>query len=158
MSNEFELKINEYTSVVAILQQKAHHSELSELTEHEKGLESYGTGAFHLCRRSYSQNREVGNDTQIGSFSLSPMPGCCGIVVVHGMYLNSLNRGGYLSDSVRKLKVELCKALGYTVMMATTRMDEIPAVGNFFKSKYKFVDTFTNKRTNHLVGIGVKKI
>lgn len=158
MSNEFEVKAGPYNNLVARLDQKHNYPELSELTGHKKGLEDYGTARFELVRKSLNADGTVGTNISLGHFYLSPMPGCCGIVIVHGMYLHADARNSFLSNSIRELKTELCKALGYTVMMATTRMDEIPAVGNFFKSKYKFVDTFMNKRTDHLVGIGMKKI
>ncbi len=94
----------------------------------------------------------------IGKTSLSPMPGCCGIVVSHYTELTPNNRGTSLSDPFRDLKSNLAKALGYTVMVATTDMSNFPAVGNMFKSKYKMVSSFINKRTNHLIGIGIKTL
>lgn len=98
------------------------------------------------------------SEIEIGQTYMSPMPGCCGIVVSHNTSLNSGSRHTGMSDAFRSLKEKMAKELGYGVMIATTQMSNIPAVGNFFKSKYKFVDTFTNPRTHNLIGIGIKKI
>lgn len=92
----------------------------------------------------------------IGHTFFSPFPGCCGIVVSHGTYLTEKSRHSGLSDPFRKLKENIARECGYTCMVATTQMSNIPAVGNFFKSRYKFVQTFTNKRTGNLLGVGMK--
>lgn len=94
----------------------------------------------------------------IGSTSMSPMPGCCGIVVSHFTKLTLENQGKGLSNPYRSLKENLAKALGYGLMIATTDMANFPAVGNMFKSKYNMIESFINPRTGHLVGVGVKKV
>lgn len=95
---------------------------------------------------------------KIGHFFLSPFPGNCGIVVIHDMYLTKEYRGTMFSTHIRDGKEKLCRALGYSAVAATTQMNNIPAVKNFFKSKYNIPMTFTNKRTDNLIGIGLKGI
>lgn len=148
--NEFVQEVTTGNYWVSLVAKTEPDVGLDEIIKNEKGL--FKEERFTLFRRS--ANSEI----EIGQFYLSPMPGCCGIVVVHGMYLNQKTRSRGLSDPVRKLKTDLCKALGYSQMIATTRMDVIPAVGNFFKSKYNIVKTFTNRRTNNLLAIGLKDI
>lgn len=94
----------------------------------------------------------------IGGFALAPMPGCCGIVVSCYTFLKEENRGQGLSDPFRKLKHKLAKDLGYTMMIATTQMKNIPAVGNMLKSKYNIFKVFRNKRTDNEIGIGIKEL
>lgn len=96
--------------------------------------------------------------TRMGSFSLSPMPGNCGMVVLHGMYIDEGRRHSPYRQHIREMKTELCKKLGYSLMIATTRMDHPASVGNMLSSKYTITDVFMNKRTNHLIGVGTKKI
>ena len=98
------------------------------------------------------------NDEYLGEFRLSPVQGCCGMVVVSGMWLDKKYRGGIYSDEIRSLKEKLCKALGYSVMLATTQMKNTPAVRNMEKSGYKFVHSFVNKRTKNLLSVGIKDI
>lgn len=117
-------------------------------TDLSKGLEHIGEAYFNL----YSNE----NKRPVGNFRFSHMPGCCGMVVSHNTFLNRDFRGTMVSDGFRKLKEELAKELGYTMMIATTRMRDEPAVGNFRKSGYEIVRKFVNKRTNNELGIGLK--
>jgi len=94
----------------------------------------------------------------LGSFRMSPMPGCCGVVISHETHLAPAYRNTGYSDRFREIKEALAKHLGYSVMIATTQMHNLSAVGNMYKSKYNMVDTFNNKRTNNLIGIGIKKL
>lgn len=94
----------------------------------------------------------------IGNTWFSPFPGCCGIVVSHHTYLNPDSRHSGLSDPFRKLKEKIAKEMGYSLMVATTDMENIPAVGNFFKSNYRIVETFKNSRTQNLLALGIKKV
>ena len=117
----------------------------------EKGL--YKTTKFKF----YSIGNYKGSELrELGYFYFSPMPGCCGIVISHDTFLNKNFRGSAVSDPFRKIKNELAKQLGYTVMIATTQMENLPGVGNMMKSGYKIPLTFTNKRTNNLLGLGYK--
>ena len=100
---------------------------------------------------------KVGN-LVLGSFRMSPMPGCCGVVISHDTHLNPQHRNSGYSDRFRELKEALAKHLGYSVVIATTQMHNLPAVGNMYKSKYNMVDTFKNSRTNNLIGIGIKHL
>jgi hypothetical protein len=95
--------------------------------------------------------------TVIGWFRFSTLQGNCGVVVSSDTLLNNGFRGNPLySQKFRDAKEQLVRQLGYSAMIATTQMSNIPAVGNMFKSKYRIVETFTNARTNNLCGIGVK--
>jgi len=93
-----------------------------------------------------------------GSFNFSPMPGCCGIVVSHYTLLHAAHRGTIASQQFRVVKRDLARALGYSCIIATTQMQDVRAVKNMFKSGYDIRHTFTNTRTNNLLGIGVKLI
>jgi hypothetical protein len=96
----------------------------------------------------------------LGDFSFAALPGCCGVVVSHDTVRRGLLYEGnkYFSDNFRRIKEAFAKHLGYSVMIATTDMANLPAVGNMFKSNYKIVDTFSNARTDHLIGIGIKRL
>jgi len=124
--------------------------------EYQKGLYKETKFTFHSISNRQTPPEPVAR--QLGYFYFSPMPGCCGIVVSHNTFLNTDCRGSGVSDPFRKIKNELAKALGYTVMIATTQMHNLPGVGNMIKSKYKIPLTFTNKRTSNLIGLGYKVI
>ena len=104
----------------------------------------------------YIYNTENPMIASIGRFTFAPMPGCCGIVVSCFTWLHENHRRSSWSPMFRELKEEVAKRLGYSMMIATTQMDNIPAVQNMLKSKYHICRTFNNKRTNHLLGLGYK--
>ena len=114
-----------------------------------------------LDKRAYFKFQRVGSDGTVydyGNFVFAPVEGCCGIVVSAYTFLNKSVRGTGYSDKFRDMKESLARQLGYSMMIATTQMKNIPAVSNMIKSKYNIVDTFTNKRTNNLLGLGMKRL
>lgn len=147
----FEYKISDNDVLIAETQNKKY-DELNDFPE--KGLESFPEGVCFQLKSKYKLLEEK----IIGHFYFSPMPGCCGIIVSHHTYLNRDKRSSGFSEPFRNLKEELAKKLGYTRMIATTQMDNVPGVKNMFKSKYRIVDTFTNKRTGNLLGLGIKRL
>ena len=140
---EFELKVNQQVSLFARADTKFE-------LEQEKGLDDLGSVFFNIHRVTDH------SDSFIGHTFFSAMPGCCGIVVSHGTYLTEYTRHTGLSQPFRDLKELIAKKLGYSAMIATTQLDNIPAVGNMLKSKYNIRHTFTNSRTGNLLGVGFK--
>lgn len=117
--------------------------------QQEKGFDT--TAEFKLYR--------IGSEKiLIGGFSFTTLPGCCGVVVSHNTWLTEQTKHSGVSDPFRELKEEIAIKCGYSMMIATTDMSKVPSVGNMIKSKYNIFKTFTNKRTNHLLGIGYKLI
>lgn len=94
----------------------------------------------------------------IGSFQLSPMPGCCGIVVSHNAFLSETTRNSGLSQPFRDIKERVAKHFGYSFMIATNDLSNVAGTISMIRSKYRFVESFINSRTGHLVGVGVKKL
>ncbi len=111
-------------------------------------------------RFEFSQKTLTGDyNFSIGVCYLQALPGCCGVVVVSNVWTHSKGNGiPPSSDVFRECKEKLARDLGYSVMIATNDMSNIPSVCNMLKSKYRYADTFINKRTGHLVGIGIKKL
>lgn len=124
---------------------------LNEYSTVDKGL--YDETVFTFWSVN---NREGSKPKELGSFHFSPMPGCCGVVVSHNTFLNKDYHHSNVSNPFRKIKHELAKALGYTLMIATTQMENLPGVGNMIKAGYMMPKTFTNKRTGNLIGLGYK--
>lgn len=120
---------------------------LSEAVEYQKGISTQFCFAIMIER-----------NTRIGSFFLSPMPGCCGIVVIHNMFLYNPYRGKKYSDLIRQGKEDLCRALGYGAVIATTIASQRHAVMNMEKSKYVMGHEFNNPRTGNNILIGVKHL
>lgn len=98
------------------------------------------------------------SEFKIGQFHLQGMPGCCGVVVSCFAYLSPDNRHTGLSKPFRAIKETVAKKLGYTVMIATSEITNIPAFISMQHSGYEIVKTFTNKRTQHVLAFGIKQI
>lgn len=139
--NEFSIAVNADVSIVA-------YAAID--LESDKGLAT--SIMFTLWRLTNHSKIEI------GYFYFSPMPGNCGMVVCHNMSLTEMSRHTGLSQTVRDLKEKIARQLGYSVMIATTDTGNVPAAGNMLKSKYKVVHTFTNKRTNNHIWVGVKNV
>lgn len=116
-----------------------------------------GKGLFEMVRFDVYVGWEAGGareatERHIGAFFFSPMPGCCGVVVSHGSFLNNTERGSNLGEFFHDLKAEVARRLGYTCMLATTRTDNFPEVIGASKKGWKMHEAFTNPRTrNQLV-------
>ena len=134
-----------YNDLMCYARSGSGYENFTELKELNKGLYRYIT--FSIFSNE---------DIPAGSFMFYPMPGCCGIVVSTGTYLHKQFRGGQLSRDFRVLKERIAKELGYSCMIATTKMDDIPARKNMEKGNYKFVEEFVNSRTGNRLGIGGK--
>ncbi len=127
----------------------------------EKGLEKPTHYEVWISRQEELDLSEV-HSFPIGTFTFAPMYGCCGVVISAFTYRKNIDRTidgqGVESDVFRYAKTEFAKALGYSAMIATTQMANIPGVKNMFKSGYKFSDPFVNGRTKNLLGFGFKKL
>lgn len=97
--------------------------------------------------------------TPLGTFTLEPMPGCCGVVVSTSSYLEPQARGLHsVGKDFHALKAQVAAHFGYRVMLMTTQLTNLPEVIGASKAKWKFFHTFRNKRTDNDIGIAYKAI
>jgi hypothetical protein len=113
----------------------------------EKGLE--GPKSFPV---------RMGDATIVGSFTLSPMPGCCGIVVSTDSQLHNPYRGTWTGPEFHEIKSKVATYFGYKTMLMTTQLRNFPEVVGASKAKWKFVHCFRNKRTDNDIGIAIKDL
>jgi hypothetical protein len=123
--------------------------------EQEKGLND--TVLFSLQR---GPENAIGGSRRnirvtVGGFGLSPLPGCCGVVVCHGVWLSTDLRGTKVSEEFRKQKIATIKSFGYITVLATGVATRPESHRNLEKTGYKLVHHFYNPRTSNLVEIGV---
>lgn len=99
---------------------------------------------------------------KIGEFCFDELTGCPEIVISCHTRMSVDKRHSTLSQPFRELKENLARDLGYSMMLATVNMENIPAVGNILKSKYRIVDTLRDRRVDNRhassVGICIKKL
>lgn len=96
------------------------------------------------------------NDTFIGSFTLAPMPGNCGIVVSTATWLPARVRGSGLSYVLHHFKEDIARKAGYSIMLCTVVQGNEPQVKGATNVGWKFWYRFMNRRTNNVCEIGVK--
>jgi hypothetical protein len=104
-------------------------------------------------RREFSVVLAIGN--KFGGFCLEPMPGNCGIVVSTGSYVEPNWRGTH-SKHFHQLKEKVARHFGYTVMIMTTQLRNIPQVVGASQANWRFVEYFRNTRTGNDCGIAIK--
>lgn len=131
---------------------KAFSVEIPNNISSDKGLEKSLTLEVRW-------NRGEACSMRYGLFTLSPMPGCCGIVVSTESFVDVYWRGrGDSSKMFHKFKAQIAKVFGYKVMIMTTQLRNFPEVIGAAKSNWKFVHAFRNPRTDNDIGIAVKEI
>jgi hypothetical protein len=128
------------------------YTEVPDDETKEKGL--YGPRQFEVRWRHSDDT-----STKVGTFALEPMPGCCGIVVSKGSYLEPNQRSQHnISRWFHDLKALTAKHFGYSTMLMTTQLRNFPEVCGASRSKWRFFHAFRNKRTDNDIGIAVKDL
>lgn len=102
-----------------------------------------------------------GNDPprELGHFTLAPLPGCCGVVVSTESYLDPSWRGKtVISEHFHKIKEATARKLGYSMMLATVQLRNIPEVVGGSKAGWKLDHFFRNKRTENDLAFMFKEL
>lgn len=96
--------------------------------------------------------------THLGYFTFSPLPGCCGVVVSSESSLHDVSKISGTGRLFHRLKAEVARKLGYSMMLATTQASNLPEVIGGAKAGWKWSNEFTNTRTGNLLFVGLKKL
>jgi hypothetical protein len=94
----------------------------------------------------------------LGAFKLAPMPGCCGVVVSTETEIFTQHRGQGYAKILQVAKEMLARKFGYSMMLATIQMDNIPELVSAMHAGWKVEKTFTNNRTKHLLSLLTKEL
>lgn len=96
--------------------------------------------------------------TNVASFSLRQLPGCCGVLVsYHGRVYNPYRKMG-IGTLLNQMKIDIARVWGYTTLLCTDVIDNQPQRKILGKNGWKDIHTFTNKRTGNLVAITVRDL
>jgi GNAT superfamily N-acetyltransferase len=115
--------------------------------QYEKGLDNQ---AF------FEAFFDVKDGARLGYWYMSPMPGCCGVVVSHGLVMEASFRGNGYSKAFMALRFEVAKKLGYSAMVATALTSNFPEIISSAKAGWKLGPVFRNKRTTRDVAFQIK--
>ena|SRR6185312_3115161 len=99
-----------------------------------------------------------GPPTGVGTFTLSPMPGCCGVVVSENSNLDERYRGIWVGKQFHEIKAKVAAYFGYKAMIMTTQLRNFPEVIGAAKAGWSFKHSFRNKRTDNDIGIAIKDL
>ena len=85
----------------------------------------------------------------IAGFQLTPLPGCCGILVSHDTFVMPSHQGQGIGTAMMKAKICIAQDLGFSRLLATVRSDNGTELHLLRKAGWVRTDEFVNKRTNH---------
>lgn len=101
----------------------------------------------------------AGETSTVAKFTLASLPGCCGVVVSINSWINPENRRDYhIGEKFHELKAKTAKYFGYSTMLMTTQLRNMPQVVGASKAQWKFIHYFRNSRTTNDIGLAVKDI
>lgn len=107
--------------------------------------------------RSYWFRAFLPSGAPIGAWYFSNMPGCCGVVVSHGLNLNEEYRSTGVSGLFQKLREYVAQELGYSAMIATCLTSNFPELFSSKEAGWKMGPVFRNiHRTNNDVTFQIK--
>ena len=96
-------------------------------------------------------------ESEIGTFTLAPMPGCCGLVVSTALFLIQEYRSTPIGKEFMELKEWTPEYLGYSAVIATVQLENMAELKSSAKRQYKIIANWRNDRTGNELGIIFKK-
>lgn len=129
---------------------------LEEDTAAEKGLFNQVRFSVYIGWEAAGAREKT--EREIGFFCFSPMPGCCGVVVSTGSWLEVKERGSNIGEHFHQLKAFVAKQLGYSRMLATTQTKNFPELIGAAKHGWKLHEAFINTRTGEQLTVMEKAI
>lgn len=91
----------------------------------------------------------------VSGFTLKEMIGCCGICVSTGAWVHDNYQKRGLGSLLNKLRQDLAREMGYSVLLCTDRLNNKPQRKLLNKAGWEDVYEFTNSRTNNRIAISV---
>jgi len=89
----------------------------------------------------------------IATFTLSRMPGCCGIVVSNGVAISPKYQHKGLGNALHKIRLDMIKHLGYSCVICTDITGNVPQEKLLYANGWTRVNSFVNKRTDNDVSV-----
>ncbi len=91
----------------------------------------------------------------ISSFSLSQLHGCCGVCISYHSFVCHDYRNKGVASLLNQMRQEIGKYLGYSLLICTDVVNNLPQSKILEKNEWKHVHRFQNKRTNNLLNLSV---
>jgi len=91
----------------------------------------------------------------IATFTISAMPGCCGIAVSNGVKMEEWCRNRGFGKALHKIRMYIIKRMGYSCVICTDITGNIPQERILYKNNWVRVNSFKNSRTGNNVSVFV---
>ena len=102
--------------------------------------------------------KALNKDKIISQFKLIQMPGCCGICISTGTYVNPEFRGKGVNIILNNFRVDIAKHLGYGLLMCTDLKSNISQMKTLDKNGWKHIHEFKNPRTGNILNVTIKEL
>lgn len=90
---------------------------------------------------------------QIARFSLTQLPGCCGVLVSHNSHVMPTYRGKTIGSLMHEMRIEIGRRYNYTIMLCTDLQNNIPSRKILDKFKWQDAVQFKNRKTSNIVNL-----
>lgn len=137
---------------------EAFKEEFKDWVSEDGDLRSVKEPMVHVQRQTTRIYGQKMHEQPWMGYNLTQLPGCCGVVVSNGAWIEGNVRGNGLGDYFHRERISLSEFMGYTVMMCTTVSSNEAENHILEKNDWKKVHTFQNKRTGNTVFIWIKDI
>jgi GNAT superfamily N-acetyltransferase len=143
--------------------------QLKELLSHDVIIQCYlykEWKTLELYNLVYIKNQDSGlkfrvvnaESKIVSQFQLLQMPGCCGICISTGTYVNPEFRGKGVNVLLNNFRIDIAKDLGYGLLICTDLKSNIPQMKTLDKNGWKHIYEFKNPRTNNILNITIKEL
>jgi GNAT superfamily N-acetyltransferase len=110
-----------------------------------------GAGVYYEYNRLDSSSRGF-------SFTMSDLPGCCGICVSSDVSVWGSFKGKGLGQKLLQVRIDAAKSAGYSRMLATTLTGNETEIHILEKFGFLEIDAFDNQRTGHSIRVWSKAL
>ena len=98
---------------------------------------------------------EVATKSKIATFSMTGLPGCCGVCVSHYSRVANQFQGKGLGKLLCGIRKDIAKTMRYSCLLCTDVDDNLPQQRILDRHGWKKVHNFKNIRTGSLININV---
>jgi hypothetical protein len=114
---------------------------------------TYASG-YQTAHKSQQGRFNVTLDNNIVSvFDLHPLPGCCGVVVSTGSYINTEYRGVGLGSLLNKMRLDIAQKWGYGMILCTDVKHNERQMRVLRRNRWRKAIEFHNPRTNNNINL-----
>lgn len=119
------------------------------------GREGSSPGSMWFTVYSSTAGKHANGDwrTPISWFSLSELPGCCGILVSHNAHVCQEYRGRGVGTLLNELRIHMAHKFRYSILLCTTDIYNKAENKVLDRNKWKSIQKFKNERTGNSISV-----